>query len=131
MTLATADADGRPWATPVWFANSGVEELLWVSEPGARHSRNIASRPEVAVALFDSTVPPSRDAQAAYLEGIASEVGADELPRCIAIFSRRSQTRGGRTWTVGDVSGAASLRLYRAAVTKRYTLEDGDRRVPA
>ena len=23
MTLATADADGRPWATPVWFAPDG------------------------------------------------------------------------------------------------------------
>ena len=27
MTLATADADGVPWASPVWFAPDGEREL--------------------------------------------------------------------------------------------------------
>lgn len=38
MTLATADADGLPWATPVWFAHVDCAEFLWVSRPEARHS---------------------------------------------------------------------------------------------
>ena len=45
MTLATADADGRPWVSPVWYAPVTYAEFLWVSSPEARHSRNIALRP--------------------------------------------------------------------------------------
>ena len=47
MTLATADGDGRPWASPVWYAHEGYTDLLWVSRPGARHSRNLAVRPRL------------------------------------------------------------------------------------
>ena len=28
MTLATADADGRPWASPVWFAHERYTEFV-------------------------------------------------------------------------------------------------------
>jgi len=42
LTLATADADGRPWATPVWFAPEGYTDFIWVSRPSTRHSTNIA-----------------------------------------------------------------------------------------
>jgi hypothetical protein len=34
MTLATADADGLPWASPVWFAPAEYREFFWVSDPG-------------------------------------------------------------------------------------------------
>ena len=34
MTLGTADAEGRPWVSPVWFAAVGYAELLWVSVAG-------------------------------------------------------------------------------------------------
>jgi hypothetical protein len=36
--LATADAAGTPWATPVWFAPDGLDRLYWLSWPGSRHS---------------------------------------------------------------------------------------------
>ena len=53
MTLATADAEGRPWASPVYYAPAaGYRELLWVSEPTQRHSRNLASRSERAIMIF-------------------------------------------------------------------------------
>jgi predicted pyridoxine 5'-phosphate oxidase superfamily flavin-nucleotide-binding protein len=42
MTIATADGDGRPWVSPVWFAAASDTEFLWVSAPDARHSRNLA-----------------------------------------------------------------------------------------
>jgi nitroimidazol reductase NimA-like FMN-containing flavoprotein (pyridoxamine 5'-phosphate oxidase superfamily) len=56
LTLATADGEGRPWATPVWFAADGLTTFCWVSRPGARHSVNITLRPRVAFVVFDSTV---------------------------------------------------------------------------
>jgi hypothetical protein len=34
-----------------------LRELYWVSYPGARHSQNIAVRPQIAMVVFDRTVP--------------------------------------------------------------------------
>ena len=45
MTLGTADERGSPWVSPVWFAAPSPAELLWVSHPGALHSRNLAVPP--------------------------------------------------------------------------------------
>ena len=44
MTIATADADGTPWVTPVWFAPDGPDGLLWVSDPRARVTRATSRR---------------------------------------------------------------------------------------
>jgi len=44
MTLGTADAEGRPWVSPVFFAASGYRDYYWISSPDARHSRNLAGR---------------------------------------------------------------------------------------
>ena len=71
MTLATADADGAPWASPVWFAHEQYETFLWMSQPGARHSRNIAARREIAIVIFDSTVSPHQR-NAVYVEAAAA-----------------------------------------------------------
>jgi hypothetical protein len=68
MTLATADAEGCPWASPVWFAHECYRDFLWVFRPEARHSRNVAARPELALVVFDSTVAPG-DAADVYGEG--------------------------------------------------------------
>ena len=57
MTLATADENGRLWASPVYYAHEGYARFYWVSSPEATHSRNIASRPEIAIVIFDSQAP--------------------------------------------------------------------------
>ena len=49
LVLGTADDDGRPWVTPVFYVADGEHRLLWVSAPDSRHSRNIAACPEVAI----------------------------------------------------------------------------------
>ena len=51
LTLGTADAEGLPWASPVWYAPASYREFFWVSKPGARHSQNIAVRPEVGIVI--------------------------------------------------------------------------------
>jgi nitroimidazol reductase NimA-like FMN-containing flavoprotein (pyridoxamine 5'-phosphate oxidase superfamily) len=129
LTLGTADADGRPWATPVWFAPDRYTDFIWVSRPGTRHSRNIAVRPEVGIVVFDSTVPISQG-QAVYAEAVAGQVPAAEVEAAIAVFSARSVAAGGHTWDAADVTGPAQFRLYRARATAHYVLDDRDGRVP-
>lgn len=128
MTLATADEQGRPWASPVWYAPASPTELLWASDPDARHSRNIAGRPGIGVVIFDSTVPIG-GAEAVYIEAIAGQLAGLDLERAIEIYSQRSQEVGGQAWTLADVSPPARFRLYRATVASISVLGQGDHRV--
>ncbi len=127
MTLATADADGRPWVSPVWFAHEGYTEFLWVSRPDARHSLNIEVRASVALVVFDSAVAPL-DAQAVYVEADADEVDAEALGRAIATYSEKSLGSGLSAWSTGDVTGRAPHRLYRAQAVASFILAANDRR---
>src|SRR3712207_2455599 len=49
VVLGTADGTGLPWVCPVFYALDGPGTLYWVSRPGARHSANVAVRPEVSL----------------------------------------------------------------------------------
>jgi hypothetical protein len=121
MTLATADADGVPWASPVWYAPRGYSELLWVSDPDARHSRNLAVRPQLSIVIFDTKIAPGHG-QAVYMAATAAQ--ADEG---LEVFSARSVAQGLGEWK--DVSGR--LRLYRAVVSQHWLRGEGrDERVP-
>src|SRR5689334_23730191 len=99
LTLATADADGRPWATPVWFALDRYTDFIWLSRPSTRHSANLAHRPEVGIVIFDSTVPINQG-QAVYVEAVAAEIPAAEVPAAVAVYSARAVAAGGRVWEV-------------------------------
>ena len=88
MTLGTADANGVPWATPVWFAHDDYREFIWVSRPRSRHSENIAARAEVGIVIFDSRVAPGAG-QALYMSASASRVDDADRGRALEIFARR------------------------------------------
>ena len=129
MVLATADADGAPWASPVWFAHEQYETFLWMSQPGARHSRNIATRREIAIVIFDSTMSPDQR-NAVYVEATAAIVSDAELADAVAVYAARSVARGLQTLTRDEVTGYAPWRLYHARASAVYVLEDEhDRRV--
>lgn len=125
MTLGTADRDGKPWASPVWFAHEGYREFVWVSHPQARHSRNIAERPEIGIVIFDSTVKPGTGV-GVYLEAAAREVQAAELEGTLATFNARSNA----PWSPDDVVPPARHRMYRATADGAYVLGALDERVP-
>jgi pyridoxamine 5'-phosphate oxidase-like protein len=125
MVLATADADGVPWASPVWFATDDGTTFIWVSDPNARHSRNIAARPQIAIVIFDSTVRPG-DGAAVYMEARAEQTGGDGLD----VFNRGCEAQGIPTWGVERITGPANRRLYRAVAGEQTMLGPGDARIP-
>ena len=126
MALGTADESGLPWVSPVWYAPMEYRTFLWVSSPEARHSRNLASRPEVAIVIFDSHVAGGW--KALYMSAEAEEL--DDVEESIAIFSRRGETQGLRAWTPDDVRAPARHRLYRATASEQFVLDPHDRRLP-
>ena len=129
MTLATADETGLPWASPVWYAEAGYREFFWVSAPEARHSRNLAARPQVSIVIFDSSVPEG-SAQAVYMSAVAEQLTGGEVEEGLAIFNRRGEAQGLRAWTNADVGLHARHRLYRATATEQFVLGPGDERIP-
>lgn len=134
MVLATADESGTPWASPVYFANDGYSEFLWVSSPGATHSHNIARRPDVGIVVFDSRAAIGTG-QGVYMTAVAEAVPPEGIEHGIDLFSRRSLADGGHAWTAADVQteGRSAIRLYRATATAHSILaKDGlpDHRTP-
>jgi pyridoxamine 5'-phosphate oxidase-like protein len=129
MALGTSDASGRPWVSPVYYAAAGYTDFYWVSRPDTTHSRNIATRHEVSIVIFDSRAPIGTG-QAVYMSALAREVTGVELDRGIDLFSRSSQARGAREWTLADVQPPAHLRLFRATASEHWVLDPTDHRIP-
>jgi len=128
MTLATADGDGRPWPSPVWFAHDRLARFFWVSKPEARHSRNLDARPQVGIEIFDSTVGQG-EAEAVYVEAEARRLEGEEEERAVEIFNRRSEALGWPTWTVENIRPPAALRVYAATASALFVLGPGDERI--
>jgi nitroimidazol reductase NimA-like FMN-containing flavoprotein (pyridoxamine 5'-phosphate oxidase superfamily) len=129
LVLGTADEDGLPWASPVYFAHSENRDFFWISRPDARHSRNIAARPDVSIVIFDSSVPIGTG-KGVYMTAVARELEGDDQEAGLEVYSRRALEHGGRAFTQDDVTGSAALRFFRANAVEQFVLDDFDRRVP-
>ena len=128
MTLATADGDGLPWASPVWYAPVGYREFLWVSKPDARHSQNLALRPELSIVIFDSH--QAGGLNALYMSAVSEQVADEDIDEGIEAFSRHGEAQGLRAWTRDDVVPPARHRLYRATESEQFVLDEHDERLP-
>jgi nitroimidazol reductase NimA-like FMN-containing flavoprotein (pyridoxamine 5'-phosphate oxidase superfamily) len=129
MALATADAAGRPWISPVWFAPDDGG-FLWISRPDSRHSRNLAERPELALVIYDSTARPA-ERQALYVEAVAEQLDGERREAAVARFSEHSVADDLEPLSVDAVVETGPFRMYRAAVRAAFMLEDErDLRIP-
>ena len=128
MVLGTADADGLPWASPVYFAHDEYSRFVWVSAPSSTHSRNLAVRPECSIVIFDSRVPVN-NGQAVYMSATAAEVSEADRSRVVRTYSERSQQHGAGGLTSADVEAPARLRLYVATAEEQFVLGERDERI--
>jgi uncharacterized protein YhbP (UPF0306 family) len=129
MILATADAEGVPWASPVWFATTNYREYFWISSPDTRHSRNLAVRPELAISIFDSSQPPLTGL-GVYVAATAVQVPESELDDGVHVYSEVSRQAGMGPWERSEVLPPAKHRLYRATATELFVLASDDTRTP-
>jgi nitroimidazol reductase NimA-like FMN-containing flavoprotein (pyridoxamine 5'-phosphate oxidase superfamily) len=124
MALGTADENGQPWVSPVWFATEDYVQFHWVSSPESRHSRNLEARREVAIAIYDSSRAPGT-AEAVYISGLAGELTGDEIEHGIELYDRVSQRDIQRAWELSDVQPPSLFRLYRATASEHFVLIRG------
>ncbi|MQA78637.1 MAG: pyridoxamine 5'-phosphate oxidase family protein [Streptosporangiales bacterium] len=120
MILGTADGDGRPWTSPVYFTHADYREFYWMSSPDVTHSRNLARRPEVSIVIFDSRVRPG-DGAPVYLAAVAEELAGDDVERALTVYPGPLQP-GVRSVTLADVTAPSPYRLYRATASEHSIL---------
>ena len=112
VVLGTADGTGLPWVCPVFYALDGPGTLYWVSRPGARHSANVAVRPEVSLVVYDSSKAVG-EGGAVYMSGRVAVADPAELPR----FNADAVRKGAYEVRLGE-----QFLLYRATVTDHWVL---------
>ncbi|MET7401940.1 pyridoxamine 5'-phosphate oxidase family protein [Dactylosporangium sp. NPDC005572] len=127
VVLGTADEHGTPWVSPVFYTLDGYGELLWISDPQARHSRNIAVRSEVSLVVFDSRVGVG-DARAVYLEGRAEELTGAAIDPAASRYNAEAVRKGGQEIGFAELHEGGAFRLYRAEISAHWVLDPG--RVP-
>lgn len=89
MTLATIGPDGAPQAAAVFYAHDDELNLYFLSEPTARHGRNVATEPRVA-ATIQADGQDWRQICGLQIEGTVALVeGAQELAHAIRVYSAR------------------------------------------
>ena len=128
LTLGTVDPDGQPWTTPVYFASAGLRQYYWISETGARHSRNLAERAQISLVVFDSTVAPYHG-RALYAVATARELSGADLDAGLAVYPG-PDSRGATPVTRDDVLGSSSYRLYQATAAHLWILCPREPRQP-
>lgn len=122
MTMSTADAAGRPWVSPVFFATEDYVDFYWLSAPDAQHSVNLAERPQLTIVIFNSQTRPNQArAQAVYLSAEATQVTDPDVDRALSIYPG-PPSRGARPFTADEVRPPNPLRLYRARATQHWIL---------
>jgi uncharacterized protein YhbP (UPF0306 family) len=87
--IATVERTGRAYINTAYFAWSRSLEIVWISEPRAKHSRNIHADGTTAIAVFDSNQSWGRPDRGIQLFGIASKAERDALDCAVAIYAER------------------------------------------
>ncbi|MDB5163892.1 MAG: pyridoxamine 5-phosphate oxidase-related FMN-binding protein [Candidatus Saccharibacteria bacterium] len=113
MVIATADSTGKPWISPVGFTYDDSYNLYWVSYKEALHSKNIISRPEVAITIFGQM--PDKSYDGVYIDATATELDNEaEIQIAIDEFAKRSQDSKFTVESIADVTDNAAWRMYKA-----------------
>ena len=76
LTLATAGADGEPWATPLFYFADVLDEklcLYWVSSESSSHSLNLERTPRVSAPVYRHATS-WREIRGVQMRGLASKV---------------------------------------------------------
>ena len=85
-TLATVNADGTPWSTPLHVASDG-EYVYWFSKVSTVHSQNITRNPRVSLTLFSPD--ESHGPKGVYVNGQVELLRADSEQAAREIIGTR------------------------------------------
>lgn len=87
--IATVSPRNRPHINTAYFAWSRELDLVWLSEPHARHSRNVHTNRNVAIAVYDSNQSWGKPDRGIQLFGSARELVGRAALDSRATYARR------------------------------------------
>ncbi len=87
--IATVTAAGRAHINTAYFAWSRDFDIIWMSEPGAKHSRNLRANDSVAIAVYDSSQTWGKPDRGVQLFGSAREVRGDNARQAEMLYAKR------------------------------------------
>jgi uncharacterized protein YhbP (UPF0306 family) len=112
--IATVSPTGRPHINTAYFAWDPGFEIVWLSAPEARHSRNVRATGSAAVAVFRSTQTWGGSDRGIQLFGRARELRGRAALEAERVYAKRFRAYE------GDLP---AFRFYRLA-TRRLKLFD-------
>jgi uncharacterized protein YhbP (UPF0306 family) len=87
--IATISADGSAHINTAYFAWSPKLELVWLSEPLSKHSRNVRAAGTAAVAVYDSNQSWGKPDRGIQLFGSASESDGAAAADAETVYANR------------------------------------------
>ena len=112
--IATVTADVSAHVNSAYFAWSRDFHIVWLSEPRARHSRNLRVNNSVAIAVYDSTQTWGTPDRGIQLFGSAREVGGENDNQAETLYAKRFPD-----FTETDL-GAYGFYVFRARRLKLF-----------
>ena len=79
--ISTVTARGQAYVNTAYFAWTPELRIVWLSDPDATHSRNLAANPSAAIAVYDSRQSWDRPDRGIQLFGAAREARGSAAER--------------------------------------------------
>jgi len=99
FALATVSPGGRAHINAAYFAWDRTFAIVWLSAPGARHSRNLQRNASAAIVVYDSTQRWGRPDRGIHLYGSVRELRGTQRARPHASINDASRTTTSPTST--------------------------------
>jgi uncharacterized protein YhbP (UPF0306 family) len=112
--ISTVSPGGRAYVNTAYFASGPAFDIVWLSAPDARHSRNVRANPSAAVAVFRSTQRWGGSDRGIQVFGRARELRGRAALDAERLYAKRFRAYA------GDLP---EFRFYRLA-TRRLKLFD-------
>lgn len=123
-TLATVDANGNPWNSPVYCVYDDSYNFYWASDMQSQHSQNIRANGKVFIVIYDSTAPWGTGT-GVFIQAEAREVtDPEEVAKACQL--RMSRVPDAKQPTE-DFLGDRPRRIYCATPQHMWTNEDSER----
>jgi uncharacterized protein YhbP (UPF0306 family) len=114
--IATVSPRGRAYVNTAYFAWTRAFEVVWLSDPTARHSRNLQASSTAAIAVYDSSQSWGEPDRGLQLFGSAREVGPSARREAERDYARRFPQ-----YAEADPNG---LRFYRLRASRLKVFDE-------
>lgn len=116
-TIATSNAEGKPWNTPVFFAYDEDGCIYWSSHPESVHSKNIAANPRAFIVVYNSKAAEGEGVGLYVDSTVEMLIDASRISTALTTLGKRR----GRSFEYPEkFIGEGPQRIYKATPQKMW-----------